>query len=394
MKLSAVTMLGVCLVTNAWSAAPTMDDLFRGDELNEIRLTTADPAAWNQLREHYLEDTYYPVAFEWRGIKMNGVGIRSRGNGSRSGVKPGLKVDFNRYKSSQEFVGLKSIVLDNLMQDPSMLRERIAMGLFRRAGVPAPRVAHTKLYVNGEYVGLYAIVESVDKGFLKRELAENDGWLYDYEWDREYWFDWRGDDPSAYVPAPFQLETNTSKPNPRPLVEMIRTVSEATDEEFADAITRFIDPKAFLKYLAIETYLAEADGLAGEWGMNNFYLYGRESSDRFVFIPWDKDVTFQETDRSIWRNTERNSLIRRVLAVPEWNEVYMEALAHASELSGKLGGWMEHEVEAAASQIRSAAADDPNKPFTYSQFEESIAHLHYFGYERDKAVEAEILSGH
>ena len=44
------------------------------------------------------------------------------------------------------------------------------MALFARLGLPAPREAHTRLYVNGEYAGLYSIVEAVDKVFLDRAL--------------------------------------------------------------------------------------------------------------------------------------------------------------------------------------------------------------------------------
>ena len=41
--------------------------------------------------------------------------------------KPALRIDFNRYVAGQEFLGLKSLALDNLWQDPSMIRERLAM---------------------------------------------------------------------------------------------------------------------------------------------------------------------------------------------------------------------------------------------------------------------------
>lgn len=54
---------------------------------------------------------------------MRNAGIRSRGRGSRSGTKPGLRVDFDRYASDQTFLGLKSFILDNLTQDPSGVHE-------------------------------------------------------------------------------------------------------------------------------------------------------------------------------------------------------------------------------------------------------------------------------
>ena len=58
------------------------------------------------------------------------------------------------------------------------------MLLFRRLGLPASREAHTKLFVNNAYVGLYTIVESVDKTFLKRNFNEDDGYLFKYRVER------------------------------------------------------------------------------------------------------------------------------------------------------------------------------------------------------------------
>ena len=74
-------------------------------------------------------------------------------------MKPGLEVNFAHYSSRGQFLGLRALVLDNLTTDPSMIRERVAMAFLRRLGVPAPREVHAKLYVNGEYFGLYVIVE-------------------------------------------------------------------------------------------------------------------------------------------------------------------------------------------------------------------------------------------
>jgi spore coat protein CotH len=82
------------------------------------------------------------------------VSIRSRGKGSRSGVKPSLKVEFDYYDSRQNFVGLKTVVLRANTQDASMMHERVSMELMRKMGLPVPRETHTKLYVNGEYVGI------------------------------------------------------------------------------------------------------------------------------------------------------------------------------------------------------------------------------------------------
>ena len=154
---------------------PTGPDAFFDDNvLHDIRLLM-NAKDWQTLKDNFLDNSYYPTDFQWRSEKLRNVGIRSRGNGSRSGVKPGLRVDFDRYTTDQKFLGLKSFVLRNNTQDASSMHERLGMLLFRRLGISAPREAHVKMYVNDAYQGLFTIVESVDKPFLARSFGEDSG---------------------------------------------------------------------------------------------------------------------------------------------------------------------------------------------------------------------------
>src|SRR4051812_9009190 len=131
----------------------------------DIDMHTAD---WAKLKQDFESDDYYPADVTWNGIKVYNTGVRSRGAGSRSGVKPGLRLDFNRYASDQTYLGLKSLVLDNLVQDPSGVHESVSMWFLARLGLPAPREGHAVVYVNGAYAGLYTTVEPVDKILLAR----------------------------------------------------------------------------------------------------------------------------------------------------------------------------------------------------------------------------------
>ena len=131
----------------------------------DLELHTAD---WARLKENCRDNEYYPVDLTWNGQTVRNAGIRSRGFGSRSGTKPALKVDFDHYATAQSFLGLKSIVLDNLAQDSSGVHETVASWFFSRFAIPAPRAAHAVLYVRGAYAGLYAMIEPVDKTMLAR----------------------------------------------------------------------------------------------------------------------------------------------------------------------------------------------------------------------------------
>ena len=108
------------------------------------------------------------------------IGIRYAGEisyfASSQGLKRPLKIDFDKF-GEQQFHGLTSLQLHAMPMDPAKGREVLAYSVFRAAGVPAPRTAFAEvtLTVPGkydkEYLGLYAVVESVDKPPTKDSSA-------------------------------------------------------------------------------------------------------------------------------------------------------------------------------------------------------------------------------
>src|SRR5688572_1897136 len=88
------------------AAAPLFDDT-RVEDVH-LRINSRD---WLTLKSTFRSNAYYPADFQWQTSVVRNVGIRSRGNGSRSGVKPGLRIDFDRYSTKQKLLELKSVVL-------------------------------------------------------------------------------------------------------------------------------------------------------------------------------------------------------------------------------------------------------------------------------------------
>ena len=383
------------------------DQFFDDTVLHEIRLAINNKD-WATLKTNYLSNDYYPCDFRWGSHIIRNVGIRSRGTGSRSGVKPGLRVDFDRYTTNQKFLGLKSFVFRNNTQDQSNIHERLGMLFFRRMGVPASREAHAKLYVNDVYAGLYTIVEAVDRSFLGKQFGNDEGYLYKYDYNVDsppYYFEYRGSDSAAYVPMPFKPETNEADPQPAPIVDMIRTVAEASDAVFRSQIAQFLDLRAVLKHVAIELFLGDADGFTGNWGMNNFYMHRLPGQTLFNLIPWDKSEAFRDGPTyPIFHNIYdvpdalRNRLIIRALAYEDLRNVYFDTLLECARLTSELSaetpgdtrGWMEREIERQFNQIRDAALADTEKPYTNEQFTQAIEAMRTFARERPDFVRSEV----
>src|SRR5688572_2587978 len=167
------TRLALLILVGAAPAAQaqTAEELFAPGTLHDLRLFM-NSRDLQQLRDTYQENTYYQADLEWRGTRVRSVAIRSRGDGSRNPGKPGLRIDFDRFSAGQRFLGLESVMLDNLWQDATLVRESVTMALFARLGQPAPREAYTRLFINDVYQGVYAIVEAIDAAFLARAFGD------------------------------------------------------------------------------------------------------------------------------------------------------------------------------------------------------------------------------
>src|SRR5262245_42769104 len=398
---TSASLAAVCGAADPALNAPFFD----GSVLQEVRLDM-NSRDWQTLKQNYQSNAYYPADFHWGSQAVRNIGIRSRGTASRSEVKPGLRVDFDRYADDQTFLGLTSFVLRNNTTDRTNLRERISMLMFDRMGVPAPREAHTRLFVNGDYVGLYSIVESIDKNFLARTRGENDGYLYKFDrniGDAPYYVTYGGSSPDLYVPHPFKPETHELDPRPQPLDDMIRTVNEASDATFRDAIAQYLDLSAFIKHVAIEMFANESDGVLRDYGTTNFYLYRPDNSNLHVLIPWDKSETMHDRTLSIFHNVDdvpeqvRNRIMDRAMKYRDLSNLYLDLLRACADSAAEPGegderSWIVRETEREINQITPAVLIDAQKPYSNDDFLQAVNDLMKFVEDRPAFVKTAVAN--
>jgi spore coat protein CotH len=370
--------------------AQTADDVFDAGTLHEIRLLI-NSKDLDLLRINFADNTYYPADLVWGSQRVRNVGIRSRGSGSRNGGKLGLRVDFDRYTSDQRFAGLASLALDNLVQDPSMVRERVAMSFFNRIGVPAPRESFCRLFINNEYHGVYAIVEEIEPPFVARTLGEDSGYLFEYHWVSEF----RGQDLgdiSAYKPLfePRNHENDADSVIYGAIADLFREAA-TSDATTRQRIEQFLDIPSFIVQIAAENFLAENDGVLGYAGMNNLYLYRLAGTTQQRFLPWDKDNTFLQTDFPITIRLDDNALSRQLLASDDLKALYFETLDRCARVAAD-GDWLFNEIATAAALIADAAHQDTRKFFSNDEFDAGVEFLKGFAVERPGFVLASLAA--
>ena len=391
---SVLPVVLTVLVLASAASAQTSDELFDDKQLQEIRLLV-NSADWAKLKSDFSENTYYPADLEWRGVKVRNVGIRSRGLGTRNEFKPGLRVDINRYASGQRFLGMRSVLLDNVYRDVSLIRERVAMKLFATFGLPVPRESHARLYVNNEFAGVYVLTEELGEDFVRRvfkqpESDEPDkGTLFEYRWIDEWKFQYLGGDLNTYRER-FEARTHENDSTVDlygSIEELVRDVNEAPSDRFVEEVDALVDLRRLMVYMGVEAFLVDYDGLVGYKGMANFYLYRPDGARQAVFIPWDKDQTFYVANRDTDHGLAENTLLRRAMDVPELRGVFLDTLVRAA---GEAEAWMEGEMVRARDQIRDAVLADPGRWFGVQDFADEMERMFEFARTRPTFVRCQV----
>ncbi|WP_172386777.1 CotH kinase family protein [Streptomyces sp. MNP-20] len=245
------------------------------------------------------------------------------GNLTARAPKRSWKVDFEVGESEDRLHGMERVNLKAMYNDPSQMREAVAWRLLERAGIPASQHTYATLFLNDRYMGLFSVIEQVDKKFLKDHFGKNsEGNLYKaYCGDigcatLEHRTGTGGSDGghqyfAAGGPADdrtYRLKTNEGDPAANTyddLAALVRTINGVelrgsegafASDAFRSSVEGVLNVRAFLRW-------AGANVLLGSWDNyfatpSNYYLYnsgrlgdarGFTSRPYFTFIPWDYD---------------------------------------------------------------------------------------------------------
>ena len=362
--------------------AQTTADFFDSQVLQEVQVFI-NSRDLKELRENYWENRYYPADFVWRGVRTRNVGVRVRGLSTRSATKPGLRIEFDHYITGQQFLGLHSLVLDNVLRDPAFIRERTAMAFIDHMGQPALRESFGRVYINGVYHGVYAFMETVDTNFLKRTLGESSGYLFEFKFTAPFHGEDLGDNLDEYK-AHFQAETRQREPDSvlySPFRDLFREVNHDVDSMWRERVGQYIDLQQLVMYVALETFLAEDDGFLGYAGLANFYLYRPAGQNVHRLLAWDRDSTFQAIDWSIFPRVEENILVQRALSFSDLRSTYLDVLEQCARAAIQ-DAWLDNEVSRVSALIADAVHADPLKLSSNDEYDAAAGFLREFAQRR------------
>ncbi|HWN93680.1 MAG TPA: CotH kinase family protein, partial [Methylomirabilota bacterium] len=243
------------------------------------------------------------------------VGIHLKGSiGSFRSIddKPGLTLSFEKFVPQQRFHGLRKFHLNNSVEDASYMNELIGSDLFQAAGVPAPRVGHAIVELNGRALGLYVLKEGFAEEFLARFFSQPEGNLYDIA--RE------GHDVNEAMEKDFG-----KGPDDRSDLEAVAAAALEPDlRRRRQRLDRTLDVERFVSFMAMEILLGHRDGYC--LYRNNFRVYQDVDSGRMIFFPHGMDQMFGNPRAAI-QPTMNGLVARAFMEMPEGRAAYRSRCA-------------------------------------------------------------------
>ena len=275
---------------------PPANELYRTDVVPRIDITIP-PDSLAAIFADVTSDYEYHASFAYTapGYSVSGVevGFRLRGNTSRNSGKKSFKISFNSFVSGTRLQGVKDLNLNGEHNDPSIMRARIAWELAQDAGMPAPRVNHVRLFINGQPFGLYANIEHLNDDYVEHRFARDAGNLFKCLWPADLAN--LGTDPNSYKLMSggrkvYELKTNEAADDYSGLARFVTALHATTSTQALCALDSVFNVNSYLKWLAWEVTTGHWDNHS--FNKNNFYLYEDPASGLIEFISYDADNTF------------------------------------------------------------------------------------------------------
>ena len=332
----------------------------------------------NEATEAYI----YADSVRINGISFDSCGIRYKGNSSynASNQKNPLHIELNTIKNNQDYHGITDLKLSNCYKDPSMIREILSYQILEQY-MDCPGSNFARVYINGQYRGVYTNNESISADFNQAHYYADDTYFKcnpvggagpgsSVSPDLKY----LGADSSAYFNG-YELQTTFGWNR---MVALCNTLNN----DFQN-IENKLDIDRAIWMLAFNNVLVNLDSYSGAFRQN--YYLSWDANGRFVPTVWDVNMSFggfpggtgsgttTPTTLDPFSNATSNNhpLIKQIMANPLYKRMYMahvRTMVQEMFASGQYETWAQNLMTLADSSIQA----DPYKFYTYTQFLNSL----------------------
>ncbi|MEA2019909.1 MAG: CotH kinase family protein [Campylobacterota bacterium] len=239
--------------------------------------------------------------------KSSKVKIRYRG-GSAWNWRYDRKSIKIKFKSDNSYNMMKTINF-SVLYSQDMFIEPITQKVAKKMGALAPEVKTVRMFINGEYVGLYLYLDQVDESFLRKNKLMP-GSIYDGDYSlKEKWSSYIGKDGIAKLWFDSKIWDKKAARNAeqKKITEdielLIDAVNNYDDKAFYDFASTYLSSQ-YYTYLALDVL----------WGthhhdyFHNHKIYFDPYKGKYTAISWD--VRFWKSNKN--KDNSYYPLIERI----------------------------------------------------------------------------------
>jgi hypothetical protein len=281
-----------------------------------------------------------PAEVSLSGRRYQSVELELHGGTARGWKKKSYRVRFADERPKFDFFGdgkekQERLVLQAAWIDQTFVRAKLVMDLMRELGGYAPRVSYARVFINGEFAGLYQTIERIDEHYLDEHGFARTGNLYKAEDHAANW------DVHENPLAGFSERTNEDG-KADDLAQLFSACknSEATHEAFERELAPLLSLEDFLLWHLVMSYTLNLDTYT-----KNYYLYhdpqaaSAEQGAVFRVIHWDADTSFGQywdgqrfsEPGASWLYGDINKCAGRLFGITQYRKPYLERYAQLLE---------------------------------------------------------------
>ncbi len=322
------------------------------------------------------------------GTTFDSVGVKYKGNSTynASQVKNPFHIELDTYKE-HIYQGYTDIKLSNVAKDPSFLREVLSYTVLRNY-MDASLSNFANVSVNGNLIGLYVSSESVSKKFVNNHFYSNDSAFFkcnpiDGAGPTTTTLPnlvYRGNDSTnVYYTEAYELKSDYGWAD---LINLTNTLKNNISN-----IESVLDVDRALWMLAFNNITVNLDSYSGIFAQN-YYLY-KDATGRFNPILWDFNESFggfsqtgtinlptttskQQMTHLLHSGDANWPLIQQLLAVPTYKKMYLAHMHTILTENFTNNGSYYTTAQAIQPVINASVQADPNKFFTYAQYQSNL----------------------
>ncbi|KAG0230918.1 hypothetical protein BGW41_002368 [Actinomortierella wolfii] len=287
----------------------TKSKAFKGNQIATIHVTAPKAQMDELLSSPSSNYNDFKVDFRFINAKIihsqTNVTFKISGKSSREHSKQAFKFDFDD-KLGQKFFRRSHIKLRSMVQDPTMMRERLYIDMLNSAGIPTQQGAYVRLFINNEPMGLYLMVDDISKSFLRQtvhagdELVQRGSLIQMNAFTDQADLIYKGPNSSDYSKEAYTSQNLGANPPDNPLLQLIQLMADLRDfdpQSTPNPVGYWNDTRleldGFLRNMALEYLGAAFDNY---WrSASNYFMYYNPTlgpSGKWQWIPTDFDGTF------------------------------------------------------------------------------------------------------